>query len=82
MEFHIHLDNPAAARPDLAALGECLQQADPAALVDFHADTGLLRIATWLEAGDIAAAFGTLGHPLALEQIQIQPSVCCGGCSG
>ena len=82
MEFHIHLASPAADRANLAALGENLQQADPAALVDFQADTGVLRVATWLEAGDIAAAFAATGHPLAMEQIQVQPSVCCGGCSG
>lgn len=79
MEFHIHLDN---TRPDLAALEHALQRADPAALVDFQAHTGLLRIATWLEAGDIAEAFGDIDHPLAVTDIELQPSVCCGGCGG
>ncbi|MCK9490150.1 MAG: hypothetical protein M0Q42_12315 [Xanthomonadales bacterium] len=78
MEFHIHLDS----RPDLTALGAVLQRADPAALVDFQADTGRLRIATWLEAADIVEAFGDIDHPLAVADIELQPSVCCGGCSG
>lgn len=79
MEFHIDMG---AAAPDLVRLVAALEQADPAVLVDWQGDSGLMRIATWLEAGDIAAAFATIGQPLALARIRIQPSVCCGGCSG
>ncbi len=79
MQFNIPLD---AGRVDVAALERRLQALDPAALADFDALNGTLRISTNLDERDIAASLSGIGHPVDLARIEREPSTCCGGCGG
>ena len=79
MEFHIRLTQPTL---DLPAFERQLLDLDPAALVDLDSSANQLRISTLAQPGDLAFRLARTGHPVALEQIELQPSVCCGGCSG
>ena len=79
MEFHVQL---AGERPDLARIGDVLLGEDPAALLDVDEAEDVLRISTWLPAGDLLTLLrqaDCAGPPERLRQL---PSVCCGGCSG
>lgn len=79
MEFHIRLTQPTL---DLPAFERQLLDLDPAALVDLDSSANQLRISTLAQPGDLAFMLARTGHPVALEQIELQLSVCCGGCSG
>lgn len=79
MEFHVHL---AGQRPDLGAVEHTLLDADPAALVDLDASGETLRVAGAFTAVDIVVLMRQAGHPVAPQQVEQLPSICCGGCSG
>lgn len=78
MEFHVRLQDPAV---DVAVIEEGLLELDPAALADLDA-AGVLRLATSVGEDDIARVLADNGHPVPLEEVVRQPSVCCGSCSG
>ena len=79
MEFHVRF---AGAKPDLQAFETRLLALDPAALVDLDATSAQLRVSTVAQVQELADALAAAGHPVALRDIEAQPSVCCGGCSG
>ena len=79
MEFHLRL---ATAKPELQAFETRLLALDPAALVDLDATSAQLRVSTVAQVQELADALAAAGHPVALRDIEAQPSVCCGGCSG
>lgn len=79
MEFHIELTQ---SGPDIAVIRESLCSLDPAAVADTHLDGRKLRVATWLHAQDVAWVLRRVGMPVWEQDIKVQPSVCCGGCSG
>ena len=79
MEFHVHLDAPAAA---LGAIQDAVATVDPAALVDFDITGGVLRVAAAVDAPRLAALLQVAGYPVQPGQVVRQPSVCCGDCSG
>jgi hypothetical protein len=79
MDYRIDLAGPP---PDTAALTSVLQRADPAALADLDPQGGDLRIATSLAVDDLSALLNEAGLPTDARHIVLQPSVCCGGCSG
>ena len=79
MEYLIHLGE---VPTDLAAIEQQLLEIDPAALIDHDPATGTLRCSTCALEVELRPALARAGHRLALDAIQLQPSVCCGGCSG
>ncbi len=78
MEFHVRLSQPEV---DIAVIEEGLMELDPAALADVDA-TGTLRLATSADEFEIVQVLADIGHPVPLEDVVRQPSVCCGSCSG
>jgi hypothetical protein len=79
MEFHIAIPGHG---PDLGAVEDALLAVDPSALVDIDPASSTLRIATSVEARQLAVLLGQAGYPVTPEQITQLPSICCGGCSG
>ena len=79
MEYHIDISGPA---PDLVAVEDALLSADPSALVDIDPASPKLRVATSVDARQLAVLLGQAGYPVTPEQITQLPSICCGGCSG
>ncbi|KAF1693131.1 hypothetical protein [Pseudoxanthomonas koreensis] len=79
MEFHVHVAGKAL---DLDALEARLLAVDPAAVLDLDSAATTLRISTLAQAQDLAEALAAAGQPVALHDIEQQPSVCCGGCGG
>ncbi len=79
MEFHVRV---AAGTLDLPALETRLLALDPAAVLDLDSTGARLRVSTLVPSQDLADAMAATGHPVALRDIEQQPSVCCGGCSG
>lgn len=79
MQYDIHL---ATRSPDLAALRAALGQADPAAMTDFDAGTGLLRVSANLSAFELGELLANTDPKLVPAHIMALPSTCCGGCGG
>lgn len=78
MEFHVRI----AGQPDLGAIESQLFGIDPAALVDHDAASCQLRISTVAHPRELAEAIAAAGYRVTAADIELQPSVCCGGCSG
>ena len=78
MEYAFELP---CAMPDLSPLDRAIVGLDPAALVDLDATSAQLRVSTVAQVQELADALAAAGHPVALRDIEAQPSVCCGGCS-
>ena len=79
MECHLTLP---AALAQSERFERALLDADPAASFDFGADGRQLRVASTLDPHALAVLLGAVGSPVRAEDVEIQPSVCCGGCSG
>ncbi|KAF1684916.1 hypothetical protein B1992_13875 [Pseudoxanthomonas broegbernensis] len=77
MEFKIRIGNPR-----IDGIEHHLLQLDPAGLVDVDAADGRVRIATCAQPFELAMILAAAGHPVAVSDIELMPSVCCGGCSG
>lgn len=77
MEFRVKM-----VAPDVGAIEEAVQAADPAALVDVDPVDQTLRVTAWVDADDLVALLTQAGHPVTLQQVHQVPSICCGGCSG
>ncbi|HVK52654.1 MAG TPA: hypothetical protein VM469_13060 [Pseudoxanthomonas sp.] len=79
MQYSIPLD---ADGLDLAALEAQVQSFDPAGLVDYDTSRSRLRISTVVLAIELVFILEQAGYRVPLTQIELTPSVCCGGCSG
>ena len=79
MEFHLRLVQPI---DDLSPVRESVLAADPSAVVDTTADGATLRIAAALGPEELARSLGRAGVATTADEIEIIPTVCCGGCSG
>lgn len=79
MEFHVHLE---AAGIDAAEIERRLQDIDPAGIADVDAASGQLRLSANLSSGEVVSLLQAAGYKVDPSQVEIQPSVCCGGCSG
>lgn len=79
MEFQIERD---AGMPDLPVLEAALLEHDAAAVIDLDAADGVLRLSTWLDAGQLLGVLERAGWTLQPDRVVQQPSVCCGGCGG
>jgi hypothetical protein len=79
MEYQLRLSEPIA---DLTCVREAVCALDPSAVMDTGADGLTLRINAVLAPLDLAWSLRRAGVPASVDQLQAQPSVCCGGCSG
>lgn len=77
MEFKIHIE-----RPHLETIEQRLLDIDPASLVDVDTTDGRVRVSTCAQPFELAMALAAAGHPVAVADIELMPSICCGGCSG
>jgi len=77
MEFRIRL---ATVAPDMAAISDALQQADPAAVVDRDPADGSLRATVWMDGEELRLILTQAGYPP--QSVEQQASNCCGECSG
>lgn len=79
MEFHITMAGPL---PDPGAVEDAIRDMDPAALADADPAGRMLRVATSVNAVELVALLNRAGFPVAPQQVEQLPSICCGGCSG
>lgn len=79
MEYHLRIPR---LFPEFNAIDDAIRTADPAAMVDTDAEGATLRIATLLPRAQVAELVTAAGYPVARDQVQQLPSICCGGCSG
>ncbi|MEN1926818.1 hypothetical protein WCE55_10205 [Luteimonas sp. MJ293] len=79
MEFHITRDPD---MPEVGVIEAALQDLDPAAMVDVDAGGEVIRLATWIEAGQLVEVLNRAGWEVRPGRVVQQPSVCCGGCGG
>lgn len=77
MEFHVRTPR----LPPLALIEDALRAVDPAAVVDLDPARGL-RVNAAIGAAQLAALINRMGGEVAPGEVEPQPSVCCGGCSG
>lgn len=79
MEYRIEA---LGAQPSAEALIALLESEDPASLADFDGALRTWRISTSLGPRGLLDLFARAGWRVSAEQLRLQPSVCCGGCSG
>lgn len=73
---------PLATACNVDAVGDALQDADPAALVDIDAHDGALRLSTSLDPAELVPLLDAAGIRVTATQVVRLPSECCGGCGG
>lgn len=78
MEFHVRASRPL---PPLAVVEDALLAFDPAAVVDIDPAKGL-RVNAAIDAAGLVALLNGIGGAVLPGEVEQQPSVCCGGCSG
>ncbi|MGY0612967.1 MULTISPECIES: hypothetical protein [unclassified Luteimonas] len=78
MEFHVRASRPL---PPLVVIEDALLAFDPAAVVDIDPAHGL-RVNAAIDAARLAALINEVGGDVQPAEVEQQPSVCCGGCSG
>ncbi|GAB3096098.1 hypothetical protein [Lysobacter terrae] len=79
MEFLYRITDQA---PDLNALERAIANLDPAVVLDTDVSGNAIRISTSLTGHSLLACLRLAGVPATLQDIEQQPSVCCGGCGG
>lgn len=78
MEFHVRASRPL---PPLAVIEDALLAFDPAAVVDIDPAQGL-RVNAAIDAAQLVGLINEVGGDVQPAEVEQQPSVCCGGCSG
>ncbi|MBJ6979788.1 hypothetical protein [Luteimonas sp. MC1895] len=78
MEFHVRASRPL---PPLAVIEDALLAFDPAAVVDLDPAQGL-RVSAAIDAAQLVDLLNGVGGAVDPGEVEQQPSVCCGGCSG
>ncbi|HET8819206.1 MAG TPA: hypothetical protein VFM73_06650 [Xanthomonadaceae bacterium] len=71
----------AGAVPDLDLVERELAALDPAALLDLDPGGPAVRISTWATARELLDCLHAAGVEAQAGDLELQPSVCCGGCS-
>ena len=77
MEYRIQLVTPIT---DTTAIDDVIREIDPAACVDQDPADGCLRVTAWLSAEELAQLLVAAGY--STQSVVLQPSICCGDCSG
>ena len=78
MEFHVRAARPL---PPLAIIEDALLAFDPASVVDFDRVQGL-RVNAAIDAAQLVELLNGVGGHVLPGEVEQQPAVCCGGCSG
>ena len=78
MEFHVRGGQPL---PPLVIIEDAVLALDPASVVDIDPVQGL-RVNAAIDADGLLALLNGIGAHVSADDIERQPSVCCGGCSG
>lgn len=78
MEFHVRASRPL---PPLVVIEDALLAYDPAAVVDIDPAQGL-RVNAAIDAARLVGLLNEVGATVDPGEVEQQPSVCCGGCSG
>ena len=78
MEFHVRASRPL---PPLPVIEDALLAFDPAAVADIDPERGL-RVNAAIDAAQLVALLNDVGAAIKPAEVEQQPSVCCGGCSG
>lgn len=78
MEFHVRGAQPL---PPLAVIEDAVLAVDPASVVDIDPLQGL-RVNAAIGAAQLVALLNAIGGKVSPAEVEQQPSVCCGGCSG
>ena len=78
MEFHVRASRPL---PPLPIIEDALLAFDPASLVDVDLVQGL-RVNAAIGAAELVQLLNGIGGDVSPAEVEQQPSVCCGGCSG
>lgn len=78
MEFHVRASRPL---PPLAIIEDALLAFDPASVVDVDLVQGL-RVNAAIDAATLVELLNGVGGNVLAGEVEQQPSVCCGGCSG
>lgn len=78
MEFHVRASRPL---PPLATIEDAVLAFDPAAVVDIDPASGL-RVNAAIDVAELTALLNGVGGAVDPGEVEQQPSVCCGGCSG
>lgn len=78
MEFHVRASKPL---PPLAVIEDALLAFDPASVVDLDTRLGL-RVNAAISAAELRDLLNEVGGAVEPAEVEQQPSVCCGGCSG
>ena len=78
MEFHVRASQPL---PPLAIIEDALLAFDPASVVDVDLVQGL-RVNAAIDAAARVVLLNGIGARVLPGEVEQQPSVCCGGCSG
>lgn len=79
--MEVRIESNQATAP-LAEITRCIQDADPAAVIDQEAGSQALRISTVMGTSELLSALRDGGLFIAASDIQHLPSACCGGCGG
>lgn len=79
MQFNIRINESSL---DIGQIESALGEIDPAAVVDLDAVSRMLRVSTIALPGELIDILDRSGCRIALADIELVPSVCCGGCSG
>ena len=72
----------APAEANVLSIETALTAADPAAVVDYDAYAGAVRVSTHLPGADVLALVRGAGLTVDAAAIIRIPSECCGGCGG
>ena len=67
--------------PDLATIERALCALDAAVVVDLDPAGRAIRVSTWATSRELVEALHGAGMPVAVDDVEQLPSVCCGGCS-
>lgn len=79
MEFNV---NVAGVALDMGAIEEAIWKADASGVVDLDPTGPTLRVAASVSSAELVSLLNAAGCPVAQDQVQQLPSVCCGGCGG
>ena len=71
----------AGAVPDMDLIERELAALDPAALLDLDPGGPAVRISTWATVRELLECLHAAGVAANADDLELQPSVCCGGCS-
>ena len=80
MQYRINTTTVTA--DDLLSIDWAISDVDPAAVSDLDPAVGVLRVSTVMGGVELVNLLNQAGHAVSMEQLELVPSECCGGCGG